>query len=507
MKAKQILALLLALLMAMSVLVSCGGGDETEAESKQETQGTDNPAVTDPVETEITDDLGDINFKDNENPVITFFLRDGYVWETYVEELTDNVLYDQIYWRNQEVQQRLGIEIAQINQACGWSSSGKYTEWNETLRNAVQTETHDFDAAMIYTGVSSSLGIEGVYMELTQLDKISLEKPWWNQNLMKEATIYGSLYFASGSIAMSQLRDANLMWYNKDMYKEFVAPTAEKDIYQVVRDGEWTIDYMYDMVANIWEDNDSNGEMSSGDTVGFVGGAHGSNGAMDSWLYALGCDLTKIDESIGEPVACFYNEHTVQAFEKARHFFVDNPGAYVVFASGESTGDTDFSNGNAMITLGRFSRGEGMGDYTFSYGILPVPKFDTNQENYRSIPEVTSSMVTIISTVEANRVDMVAATVELLAAEGYKQVKPTYIDVVLKSHSSNSPEDAEMVQLILDSMVYSFGWIFSSTHMGEMGKTFRYISPTADFTNLYETRKEKYESMIELLIDGFASIA
>ena len=136
-----------------------------------------------------------------------------------------------------------------------------------------------------------------------------------------------------------------------------------------------------------------------------------------------------------------------------------------------------------------------MGDYTFSYGILPVPKFDTDQENYRSIPEVTSSMVTIISTVEATRVDMVAATVELMAAEGYKQVKPAYIDVVLKSHSSNSPEDAEMVQLILDSMVYSFG------------KTFRYISPTADFTNIYETRKEKYESMIELLIDGFASIA
>ena len=376
---------MLALLMTMSVLVSCGGGDETESESKQETQGTDNPVVTDPAETEVTDDLGDINFKNNENPVITFFLRDGYVWETYVEELTDNVLHDQIYWRNQEVQQRLGIEIAQIAQGCGWSSaSGKYTEWNETLRNAVQTETHDFDAAMIYTGVSSSLGIEGVYMELSQLDKISLEKPWWNQNLMKEATIYGSLYFASGSIAMSQLRDANLMWYNKDMYKEFVAPTAEKDIYQVVRDGEWTIDYMYDMVANIWEDNDSNGEMSSGDTVGFVGAVHGSNGAMDSWLYALGCDLTKIDESIGEPVACFYNEHTVQAFEKARHFFVDNPGAYVVFTSGEGTGDTGFSNGNAMITLGRFSGGEGMGDYTFSYGILPVPKYDAEQDFYYS---------------------------------------------------------------------------------------------------------------------------
>ena len=114
-------------------------------------------------------------------------------------------------------------------------------------------------------------------------------------------------------------------------------------------------------------------------------------------------------------------------------------------------------------------------------------------------------MVTILSTVEEERLDMVAATIELMAYESYKSVIPTYIDVVLKSKQANSPEDAEMVQLILDSMVYSFGWIFSSTHMGDMGKAFRVL--TADITNYYETRKDKYEQMINDLIDGFASLA
>jgi hypothetical protein len=63
-----------------------------------------------------------------------------------------------------------------------------------------------------------------------------------------------------------------------------------------------------------------------------------------------------------------------------------------------------------------------------------------------------------------------------------------------------------MVDLILDSMVYSFGWIFSSTHMGNMGKAFRTVDGSRDITQYYETNKSNYEAMIDLLIDGYAGV-
>ena len=508
MKATRLLALLLALLTVLSMAVACGGPEETEKETEKNQVETDAPSggddETEPENPEITDDLGDANFASTTNPVVTFFVRTGYEHEVWVEEITEDPVLDASYWRTQTVQDRLGVEIAQLNQAGGWSN---YTEWNQTLRNAIQTTSHDYDAAMIYAGTGSSLAIEGCYLDLTELDMISLEKPWWNQNLMKEATIYNQLYFASGSIANSQLSAANVLWYNKDLYNEYFAASGRKDIYQVVRDGEWTIDYLYEIVAEVWDDMDSNGEKSSGDVVGFSGGAHGAAGSMDSWVYALGCDLTKMDDTIGEPVACFYNDHTVQAYEKLVNFYTQNPGTFVNFESANSiTGDTAFTNGNVMIMLGVFGSGNSLREVTFAYGVLPVPKFDTEQESYRAIPEVTSSMVTVLSTVEEERVDMVAATVELTAAEAHKQVKPVYVDVVLKSQQSNSPEDAEMVQLILDSMVYSFGWIFSSTHMGNMGKAFRVVNGSRDLTQYYESNKTNYEAMIETLIEGFASL-
>ena len=504
MKTKQILALLLALLTVLAAFASCTVTPSQETEKPGVETSPTTPGSDD--ETEVTCDLpADLNFSSANNPTITFFVRDGYVGEIYVEELLEEDLNDAIYWRNQAVKEALGIEIAQISQACGWSKSGHYSDWNNTLRNAIQTTTHDFDAAMIYAGTGSSLAIEGCYMDLTELDMISLEKPWWTQSLLEAATVYNSLYFAAGSITYSQLTDANVLYYNKDLYNEYFAASEYKSLYDVVRDGEWTIDYMGELVAQVWEDADSNGEHSSGDTMGFTGSANSANGSMDAWFYSLGCNLTVMDESIGEPVAAFYNEHTIQAYEKLTDLYTNNEGSWCLTSTNESHGETSFGNGKVMMMQGCFSSGNGLREATFAYGVLPVPKFDLDQENYVAIPEVTSSMVTVLSTVESDRLDMVTATIEMMAYQSYKEVIPAYIEVVLKSKQANSPEDAEMAQLIIDSLVYSFGWIFSSTHMADMGKAFRTMG--SDMTNYYETRKDKYEQMINDLIDGFASLA
>jgi hypothetical protein len=210
-----------------------------------------------------------------------------------------------------------------------------------------------------------------------------------------------------------------------------------------------------------------------------------------------------MDESIGEPVPAFYGEHTIQAYDKLTNLYTKNEGAWD--SVGVTLSATNFNNGNVMLSLGKFGSGSGLREVTFAYGVLPVPKFDIEQENYVAIPEVTSSMVTVLSTVEDERIDMVSATIELMAYESYKTVIPTYIDVVLKSKQANSPDDAEMVQLVLDSMVYSFGWIFSSTHMANMGKAFRAMG--RDITQYYEERKDSYNQYINDLIDGFASLS
>lgn len=501
MKAKQLLSLLLALLTVMVMFVSCGGGESTETDNPSKET---NPPVTDGEETEISDDLGDAYFGNEENPIITFFVRSngGCNNEVCVDTTGVSDYDDAIYWRNKTIKDRLGVTITQIAQP---GNGNDANTWNETLRNSIQNRTHDYDAAMFYTGSASVLATEGCYMDLTDLEPISLEKPWWNQDILKEATVYDSLYFATGAIAYSQLRRASVIWYNKDLYNEYFSASGKKDIYQVVRDGDWTIGYMYDLTSAVFQDNDNNGEKSSGDVVGLGGEAHSANGQMDGWLYALGCDVTKMNESTGLPEACFYNEHTIKAHEALVNLYSNNNGAFCKFGSSSSVGDTWFTNGNVMMQLATFKEGEGYRDLSFNFGLLPLPKYDSDQESYRTITESISSMVAVLSTVEDNRLEMVASTVELMAAESYKTVIPTYVNQVLMSKQANAPEDAEMAQTILDSLVYSFGAIFSG-QMNSVHKAFRTVDGSLDLANDYQSKGPTYESNIADLLLKFEAL-
>ena len=94
---------------------------------------------------------------------------------------------------------------------------------------------------------------------------------------------------------------------------------------------------------------------------------------------------------------------------------------------------------------------------------------------------------------------MIGATLELMAAESYKQVTPAFYDIVLKSKYSNAPEDAEMYDLILNSFTISFGYCYSTQSLGNIGGLFRDI--TLDLAQSYEANKTKYETALETLID------
>ena len=73
MKAKQLLALLLALLTLMSALVSCGGDADTDVQTGDKETGNAVESGND--ETEVMLNLpADLNFASNSKPIITFFV-------------------------------------------------------------------------------------------------------------------------------------------------------------------------------------------------------------------------------------------------------------------------------------------------------------------------------------------------------------------------------------------------------------------------------------------------
>lgn len=91
------------------------------------------------------------------------------------ESTTNDTLNDAIFYRNAEVEKRLGITINQISRPGGW---GSHTEWLQALRNTVLTRSGDYDAAAIYASQGSALATEGMYYNVNKIEHLNLEKPW-----------------------------------------------------------------------------------------------------------------------------------------------------------------------------------------------------------------------------------------------------------------------------------------------------------------------------------------
>lgn len=88
------------------------------------------------------------------------------------------------------------------------------------------------------------------------------------------------------------------------------------------------------------------------------------------------------------------------------------------------------------------------------FGIVPLPKFDENQDNYYTLN--TSGFMIVPAT--AASIDMIGMTTELLGCENRKTVMPAFYDLVLQQKVSRDSDSEKMLDLIFTNSVYSLDW-------------------------------------------------
>ena len=507
----KILALILACLLLVSGLVACGGdaNDETKNQGKE-------TSTTDPSGTgngrydanfdrnSVKDDVPtDLRF---DGETVTFYVRnDQELWqyEMDVDTLMDHTLYDAIYYRNLTVEERLGITITTIGQAGAYQ---KRAEWNDTLRTAVNTKLTDFDAAAIYLSTGSVLAVEGVYYNVIDFPNINLEKPWWNQSIQEELTLFDTLYYLAGDIAVTELTGTFCMGFNKNLYDKYYGSTGVS-LYDVVNEKKWTLDYMYDLSAGVHEDLNADGIVSDGDVVGYSSyDPNKQDSWNDAWIIACGINITTMN--YGQPELSFYSDRTIRAHEAVKRLSVTCPGTL----AGATKEFTTFTDGKILFVRTNLNGGESWREMKDPYGILPLPMLDSDQEGgYATAVNNTSSLITILSSLPEERKELVGATLELMAAESYKQVTPTYFEVAVKTKYAADQEDAKMYDLIINSVRFSFGYCYSTESLKggkgglPIGALFRIIND--DLAQKYDENDEAYEENLQKLIDGLDEAA
>lgn len=456
---KRKLSLCLALLMLAMTFGACAGGDSGD------TQTTTAPAVettvpqaaetTAPVDEGPADPLpADLKFG---GETVRFLARDR-DWmddEIAVDDINGEVVNDAIFKRNQTVEDRLGITISTFKTG----GTDQYAISN-LLKQLVLAGTDEYD--IFHNSVYSTIMYTGdrLFHNLYDFEYLNLENPWWSQGFNAEASIGNAQYMATGDISLSLKRMTFVTFFNQQLFKNF----GIENIYDVVRDGKWTLDYQGSIAAQMYQDLNGNQQKDQEDAFGFM--TNGDQIGVDA--YWSSCDLDILRKTAENDYEYAVNiDRLSQAVAAINKLIWDNDGSWSV-PKGGSDKEQDtiaqlFAAGNiGMVTL-RVMETEGayLREMSDAYGIIPIPKLDESIDAYYSYAHDQFNAFGIPLTLPESRYDIAGATMEYMAYQSMKVVMPAYYEIALKTKYASDQESGEMLDLIFENFKVDAGVLYT----------------------------------------------
>ena len=450
---KRIVSFLLVVLMLLGMsmsFVACS--DNSDGEDTNPAVTTASPDSSNETTTPVTespyDENGylkdslpeDLNFNGEE--VTMLYWSDVEKQEFFAEDLNGDVVNDNIYARNNAVEKRLGVKLNYIGTKGNMQNIDNYLT---VARNSYQAGTKEYDLYGTYSRTGAKLMVNNLCYNLNKVNYLDLEKPWWPKNLLREATFDNRLYFVSGDISTMLLHMMYGIYFNKNLFTNYDLESP----YDLVEKNEWTYDKLIELSSDVYQDLDNNGVANTNDFYGITY----SNYHAEAFYSAAGLNFVVQDEDLVLKISDdFYGEKTLNLINKL--------GPWCDSDDVQIGNPTIFANGQALFALNRayFAENE-LRNVDFSYGIVPLPKYDTAQEDYYTC---MGNPVTLYSiAVDCENPDMAAAVLECLGSEGYRRTTPAIFENNMKIKYSEGSTEAEMFDLIKSTTSFDLGRMLS----------------------------------------------
>ena len=169
----------------------------------------------------------------------------------------------------------------------------------------------------------------------------------------------------------------------------------------------------------------------------------------------------------------------------------------------EAAEDTElqmFSDGFGVFLTANLGDAETLRAMNDDFGILPYPKYDSNQKNYHSTSHDNLSLFEV--PIDAPDPEMTAIITEAMCAESYKQVIPAFYDIALKTKAARDDDSAAMIDIIRDGLIFDWGYLHSNA-LGGVGHLFVELIRSNDrnFASKYDTNSATYEQKLDEVLE------
>ncbi len=510
-KSMRVLCALLASLMLLGTLAACAETNEPAADTlpntEADTSAGTNAGGPDAVESEteevqLRDEIPDGTTFDNQEIVILSRYREGWTsGEIAVEALNTDLINDTVYERNKEVEDRLKVKINSIEE----SNHDPFVTMNR-VTTAVTAGTHEYDLVACACYVSINQALEGTFVNLRATEYLDLDKPWWAQGFNEAVEYQGTQYVATGSALLSMYRFAFVTVFNKEIFKDNNVPF----LYEDVKNGTWTLDRQIDLVQTFYRDDGNGVQDLVGDVYGLATNDYisvdpywsacevGILGRDENGSYELIFDTSKLFDVAEKTIKLIYESG--DAVYNHKHYGLDDEQ--------EDIRDMFASDGAAMATLRILElENEAIRSMQSEYGVIPMPKFNAEQEDYHTFLHDQVTVLSIPASIskDEERWEAVGAVMEALASNSHYSLRTAYYETTLRTKSAQDPESAEMMDMIINNVYIDPGILYTQA-VGNFHDTFRQImgkgvnSVTSDYKKvLAQVEKRKLPQMLEKL--------
>ncbi len=492
----RIFAFLLALLLLCSLIVGCND-PETPDDPDNTPSDDKTPGNQDSGDGENPDDTGEVDVL----ALLSTYDKDDYEKTEFnicasssyenifiihqfptMEEKSGDIVLDELFARDSMLEEYFNVDIV-YDDTLDSAMPGK-------LISSVQSGDDTYSLVLgVLVNIARQLFNQDLLHDLNQIEEIDLTKSWWNQNSVDNFTYNGQIYMATGAITNRYVYAPYAVLFNRRL----ITDLSLEDPYAMVEEGTWTLEEFIEMIELQYVDQNSN---LIADTEDFYGLAPSSD-SETAWFFAAGNHFITKDDS-GEFIVTLSTEDNLDMLDMiADMYALDDVLKY------KATYDSVhlFGEGNAIFHSTALCDITMLNEMEDAYGIVPVPKYDEDQENYISNANCHISTMALLPT---SIVDTHAAAlvVEAMAAVSqYTSLDKQYEQVLLNRQALDA-QSKNCLRTVVESVSYDWLYMYDMAGLGSTVRD-RLRVGESDFSSLFASYVDQVEDELEKLKEVF----
>lgn len=431
---KLLLIILLAIL-AICFIFSCSAQDETDDKTKTLVLTSESEA---PI-------LREVDFDGAEYKILAAVEQwnDKYA----VVEADGDIIRDAVHNANQAAAENYNIVI-KYDVVNGYFAG--MSEVQTRLKNSAFAGDMAYDLFIAASAYVGGYILEGVLADLNSLSDFDFTAPWWYANINDNLTVNGRRYVCSGSYNLMTISRAWCVFFNKQLLDDIGLSAP----YSTVAQGKWTYDFMLENATIACSDLDGDSKYTESDRYGIIGTQTEPFVALP---YGMGRFITEIGSN-GLPRLTGAPQRTVDIMDKLRNLWGDKT---LYFGTNEIAPADKlipmFSDGRGLFMVYTLNLAEiPVARESTDFGILPLPKFNENQEHYYTSSFCDISAIPLL----VRDFEMSTLILEALNATYHENVVPEYYNVALTRKLTRDNDSAEMIDILIEGSVMEFGKLF-----------------------------------------------